>query len=139
MAKESDKVERLTKYRFTGPGVYVRDDGRVIRAGEPVLALPSEIEPFKDKFKALQYVPDIGEEPEEELEAKSSLIPKHVAGGRYVVKNEDTGELVTDGYLSKVEAYEMCGMEPPPPSRSTAKGRALKGEDEEGGEGEEEE
>lgn len=49
---------------------------------------------------------------DEEVEATvGQLSPKHKGGGRWVVINEETGEQVNDGYLSKQEALDLAGAE----------------------------
>lgn len=111
--KRTTKEDNEIRYEFTGSGVHVTATGRVLRKGDRIRVFPSEIEPFKDKFRALEHVPEAGDSEEEEVEPESRLVPIHKGGGRYIVVKEDTNETITDGYLAKKEAYLMCGMEAP--------------------------
>lgn len=111
--KRTTKVEKEYRYEFIGPGAHVTATGRVLKKGDTHRAFPSEIEPFKAKFRALEHVPDQNEKEEkEQVVPESKLVPVHKGGGRYIVIQEDSNEIVTDGYLGKDDAYAMCGMDP---------------------------
>lgn len=118
--KQSSKVEKLITWRFTGPGVHVTGQGQILRKGDRLQAFPSEIEPFKDRFTPLEHLPEQGEEGEKDLAPRGTMVPKHVGGGRYSVIIEETGDTVTDGYITKAEAYAMCGLEDPAKRKAPA-------------------
>lgn len=118
--KESDKVERLIRWQFIGPAIHVTATGRVLRKGEKIHAYPSEIEPFKDKFKPLEELPskEEAETGDEGLEPAGTLVPKHHGGGRYSVYVKETGKYITDNYVTKDEAYQLADIPLPEKRRA---------------------